>query len=255
MNHDLLKLFSSRKAHAVKSVAVLVDPDDVDFDSLPTFVTACEDSGVHYFFVGGSLISSGNLTATVRLLKSLTDLPVILFPGNHAHLTEHADAVLLLSLVSGRNPDFLIGQHVLAAPALKRADVQVLSTAYLLIDGGAETTVSYISNTKPIPNDKPDIAAATVMAAELIGMRLAYLDAGSGAKNPVSPKVIQSVANAVDMPIIVGGGLRSIEAIEVAFRQGADVVVIGNALEENPDFAYKLAVLVNTPIVSKSNLT
>ncbi len=246
MNHDLLKLFSSRKARAVKSVAVLIDPDDVNFETLPAFVAACEGSGVHYFFVGGSLITSGNLTATVRLLKSLTDLPVILFPGNHAHITEYADAVLLLSLVSGRNPDFLIGQHVLAAPALKRADIQVLSTAYLLIDGGTETTVSYISNTKPIPNDKPDIAVATVIAAELIGMRLAYLDAGSGAKNPVSSSIIKAVADVVNLPIMVGGGLRSIEAIETAFRQGADVVVIGNALEENPDFAYNLAALMKS---------
>lgn len=243
MNQDILNLLKERKARAIKSVAVLIDPDDVDLQKLPSFVAACEASNVHYFFVGGSLISSANFENTVSQLKKLTSLPVILFPGNHSHISDQADGLLLLSLVSGRNPDFLIGQHVLAAPALKRSELEILSTAYMLVDGGTETTVSYISNTKPLPNNKPDIAACTALAAEMIGMQLAYLDAGSGAKKTVSPVIIKAVAKAVSMPLIVGGGLRDINSIESAFHHGANVVVIGNAIEENPDFIFELATL------------
>lgn len=243
MHPELLQIFKSRKSNSLKSVAVLIDPDDVAIHKLPELVATCEASDVHYFFVGGSLISSDNFEKTVIRLKELTKLPVILFPGNHAHLSNHADGILLLSLVSGRNPEFLIGQHVLAAPALKRAKLDILSTAYMLIDGGSETTVSYISNTKPIPNNKPDIAACTAMAAEMIGMQLTYLDAGSGATTPVSSSVIKAVSQAVELPVIVGGGLRNIQSIELAFENGADVVVIGNAIEENPDFVLELAAL------------
>lgn len=243
MKRKLIDLFLRRKRASVKSVAVLIDPDDIDFEKLPELVKKCEACNVHYFFVGGSLINSENFTEVLNQLKTLTELPVIIFPGNNTHIFSEADGILLLSLVSGRNPDFLIGQHVIAAAVLKRSGLEVLSTAYILVDGGSQTTVSYISNTNPIPNNKPEIAAATAIAAEMIGMKLTYLDAGSGADSPVNPLLIKAVANNVETPVIVGGGLRSVENVETAFKNGADVVVVGNAIEQNPDFILELSSL------------
>lgn len=243
MSQQILTTLQKRKALGQKSVAVLLDPDDVRFETLPDFVGKCEACNVHYFFVGGSLIYSDNFKRLITSLKSLSKLPVIIFPGNNHHIHREADGILLLSLVSGRNPEFLIGQHVIAAPELKRSGLEILSTAYLLIESGTQTTVSYISNTTPIPHNKPEIAACTALAAEMIGMKLTYLDGGSGAKNPVSNATIKAVAAAVSSPLIVGGGLRRIEDVHTAFEAGADVVVIGNAIEEDPDFVLELANL------------
>lgn len=157
----------------------------------------------------------------------------MLFPGNHFHLQEKADTLLLLSLVSGRNPELLIGQHIAAAAQLKKSKVEIVSTAYLLVDGGKATTVSYISNTQPIPADKPTIAAATAYASELVGMKLIFLDAGSGAKHPISAEMITSTNNAVSLPIIVGGGIKTLAQIETAWEAGADLVVVGTAYEQD----------------------
>jgi len=250
MKRTLVDLFLERKKRAIKSVAVLLDPDDIDFAQLPEIVNKCEACNVHYFFVGGSLINSGNFIELLHQLKILTKLPVIIFPGNNTHIFPEADGILLLSLVSGRNPEFLIGQHVVAAPVLKRSGLEVLSTAYILVDGGSQTTVSYISNTNPIPNNKPDIAVATAIAAEMIGMKLTYLDAGSGADLPVSTHIIKAVAGNVKTPVIVGGGLRSLKNVKAAFQNGADVVVVGNAIEENPDFILELSSLIKVTNVS-----
>jgi putative glycerol-1-phosphate prenyltransferase len=250
MKRKLVDLFLERKQAAIKSVAVLLDPDDIDFAKLPEIVNKCEACNIHYFFVGGSLINSGNFIELLNQLKILTKLPVIIFPGNNTHIFPEADGILLLSLVSGRNPEFLIGQHVIAAPVLKRSGLEVLSTAYILVDGGSQTTVSYISNTNPIPNNKPDIAVATAVAAEMIGMKLTYLDAGSGADSPVSTRIIKAVAGNVKTPVIVGGGLRSLENVKAAFQNGADVVVVGNAVEENSDFILELSLLTKVTNVS-----
>jgi putative glycerol-1-phosphate prenyltransferase len=250
MKRKLVDLFLERKQAAIKSVAVLLDPDDIDFAKLPEIVNKCEACNIHYFFVGGSLINSGNFIELLNQLKILTKLPVIIFPGNNTHIFPEADGILLLSLVSGRNPEFLIGQHVIAAPVLKRSGLEVLSTAYILVDGGSQTTVSYISNTNPIPNNKPDIAVATAVAAEMIGMKLTYLDAGSGADSPVSTRIIKAVAGNVKTPVIVGGGLRSLENVKAAFQNGADVVVVGNAIEENSDFILELSLLTKVTNVS-----
>lgn len=250
MKQTLLDLFIERKKSGIKSVAVLLDPDDVDLKNLPSLVSKCESCNVHYFFVGGSLINSDNFVDLLGELRTLTKLPVIIFPGNNTHIFPEADGILLLSLVSGRNPDFLIGQHVIAAPALKRSGLEVMSTAYILIDGGSQTTVSYISNTNPIPNNKPDIAVATAVASEMIGMKLTYLDAGSGADSPVNTKIIKAVSGNVQTPIIVGGGLRTVESVDLAFRNGADIIVVGNAVEDNPDFILELASLATNAKVS-----
>ena len=156
----------------------------------------------------------------------------MLFPGHFTQLTDHVDAVMLLSLISGRNADLLIGQHVLAAPKLKSMNADIISTGYMLIDGGKPTSVSYMSNSQPIPRDKNDIAICTAQAGEMIGMKMIYMDAGSGASQSVSPEMVRDVAKSIDIPLIVGGGIRTIEALETYWNAGANLIVIGNALEE-----------------------
>jgi putative glycerol-1-phosphate prenyltransferase len=196
---------------------------------------------VDFFLVGGSLLTSTFLNSTVRTLKGHSDIPVILFPGSNLHIDPSADAILLLSLISGRNPDFLIGQHVIAAPVLKKSKLEILPTGYMLIESGKPTTVSYISNTTPIPYDKPEVAACTAMAGEMLGLQLIYLDAGSGAQRPVSPRTIAAVRRSVEVPIIVGGGITTPQAAEDALRAGADVIVIGNGIEKDPNLLVEVS--------------
>lgn len=224
------------KKNNIRRLAILLDPDKIDFDTLPNLLHDSILNKIGYIFVGGSLITKFQLTDLVCFIKKYCDIPVILFPGNSLHIEEEADAILLLSLISGRNPEYLIGQHVIAAPILKNSGLEVLSTGYILVDSGQQTTVSYISNTTPIPNNKPEIATCTALAGEMIGMKLIYLDGGSGAKNPVSFEMISQVKAAVELPIIVGGGINTIEKAENALNAGADIIVIGNKIETDPDF-------------------
>lgn len=227
----------------MKSLAVLLDPDKVDFETLPSFIEKSILCGVDFFFIGGSLITNYQLDKLVQTIRQNCSIPTILFPGNSLHIEPSADAILLLSLISGRNPELLIGQHVTAAPLLKRSKLEIISTGYMLIESGKTTTVSYISNTLPIPADKPDIAACTAMAGEMLGLRTIFLDAGSGALNPVSASTIQAVRKAVDVPLIVGGGIDTIEKASAAFTSGADVIVVGNAIERDPVFLEGLSLL------------
>ncbi|WP_448519399.1 geranylgeranylglyceryl/heptaprenylglyceryl phosphate synthase [Rhodoflexus sp.] len=215
-------------------LAVLIDPDKVMFDHQAEWWRMLGRHLPDLLLVGGSLLTKGDVHHTVTWLKDRFNIPVWLFPGSYQHLSPAADALLLLSLVSGRNPDFLIGQHVAAAPLIRRMNLQTIPTAYILIDGGRPTTVSYISNTQPIPANKPDLAAVTAMAAEMLGMQMIYLEAGSGAIRPVPAEVIAAVRRAVSLPLIVGGGIRSVDALATAYCAGADVVVIGTAWEQNP---------------------
>lgn len=225
-----------------KQLAVLIDPDKATEQHLSQLVRKAEQMGADYFFVGGSLLSSDQLAQTIGYIKQYVEIPVVIFPGGVTQVTDNADGILLLSLISGRNPEFLIGAHVVAAPALRRSGIQVLPTGYMLVDGGAPTTVSYISNTTPIPANKPDIAACTAMAGEMLGLQLIYMDAGSGAPNPIPTAMIKAVKRSVKLPVIVGGGMRTAEAAQAAWAAGADVVVIGNALEEQPNFIEALSV-------------
>lgn len=219
-----------------KQIALLVDPDKVQQDLLDKLEEAEAAGVLDFVFIGGSLISEGNLDNTVRRVKErLGNTPVVLFPGASFHISERADGILFLSLVSGRNPEFLIGQQVLAAPRLSRSNLEVCPTAYLLIDGGAPTSASYMSNTLPIPGDKPDIAACTALAANMMGMKMVFMDAGSGAKNAVSPEMVSAVRSRVNCPIIVGGGLRSSKAIQDVFDAGADLTVIGSMFEQEAE--------------------
>ncbi len=229
------------KENGQKFFALLIDPDKVhDRASLQRLVNMAIENEVDFFFVGGSLIVSDFLSSCISDIKSATDIPIILFPGNNQYIDLQSDAILYLSLISGRNPDLLIGQHVLSAPILKRSKMEVWPTGYLLIDGGNKTSVSYMSNTNPIPHDKSDIAVSTAIAGELLGLQLIYMDAGSGAEKMISEKMIASVKRAIDIPLIIGGGINSVAKAKNAWKSGADVVVVGNAIEQNPELLIEM---------------
>ena len=227
----------------IKQFAVLVDPDNISETECIHLAIEAEKAKVDLFFVGGSLIAGNGLHSTIKTLKANCKIPIIIFPGNNLHIDAEADGILFLSLISGRNPEHLIGQHVLAAPILKRTKLEILPTGYILIDGGAPTTVSYISNTTPIPADKPTIAACTAMAGELLGLKLIYLDAGSGAKQHINRKLISTVRRAVDAPIIIGGGIDNEYKAQEIYEAGADILVIGNGIEKDFELMIKVAQL------------
>ena len=229
-----------KKSVNQKQLALLVDPDKYSQESLALFVELAKETLPDCIMVGGSLVA-GSVEQVVQYIKLHTNIPVVLFPGNSHQLCNEADALLLLLLLSGRNADFLIGQHVVAAKAIRDSGIESISTGYILIDGGCSTSVEYMSNTKPIPRDKVEIIVATAIAGELIGNRLVYLEAGSGAINPVSKEAIQAVRQAISLPIIVGGGIRTVEQAKDAYLAGADMIVVGNALEKDRFFMRDLA--------------
>ncbi len=231
-NH-LLRSYKSNQ----KSLSVLIDPEvHSNKNKLSQFLKVLGSNQIDYIFIGGSLIKNPDINPLIKFLKSRTEIPLVLFPGNGLCLSESADAVLFLSLISGRNPELLIGQHVPVAAALKKSNIEVIPTGYMLIDGGRPTSVSYLSFTNPIPNDKPEIASSTAIAGELLGMKLIYLEAGSGAQIPVPAFMIQQVRKSIDIPLIVGGGINTTEKAINALHAGADMIVVGNKLEQNPDF-------------------
>ena len=222
-----------KKKRGQKAFAVLIDPDKVTSTSLSTLVARAVEAKADYLFVGGSLVISDTLDSCILQIKKECNIPVILFPGSPSQISRHADALLYLSLISGRNPELLIGQHVISAPFVKRSGLEIISTGYMVIDGGAPTTVSYISNATPLPADKPDIALCTAMAGEMLGKKLIYMDAGSGAKKPISEEMIAAVSQNIEVPLIVGGGIRDAEKAYLNCKAGADVIVIGNAIEKD----------------------
>ncbi len=238
----ILDILKERHKQGKKSMAVLVDPDKVEgHGRLKHLLNLASENCVDFFFVGGSLVTTTNLSEVVQEIKENVGIPVILFPGNSMQLDPGADAILFLSLISGRNPDLLIGQHVVAAPILKNNRIEVMPTGYLLINSGKITSVAYISNTTPIPDDKYSLAACTALAGEMLGLQLIYLDAGSGAEKEISPKMINAVRKAVDLPLIVGGGINTKQKAIAALEAGADMIVIGNALEKNPDLLIEIS--------------
>ena len=211
---------------------VLLDPDRLQTNHLPQAVETYQKAGVDAFLVGSSLLLSNCFDQTIQAVKQTSQVPVIIFPGNSHQLSPHADAILYLSLISGRNPDFLIGEHVKSAGLLKEYNLEPISTGYIIIDSGKMTSVLYMSNTKPIPADKPDIAKAHALAAQYLGMKMIYLEAGSGAENHVPIDLVREVKQAIDIPVIVGGGIREPEMATRLIESGADFIVIGNALEQ-----------------------
>ena len=212
----------------------MIDPDKSGIGHLERLLQAAADGHIQHFLVGGSLMFTNALQQTVDHLRANTSVPVTLFPGNPSQIYSGANAVLLLSLISGRNADLLIGRHVEAAPALKQSHLEIIPTGYILVDGGRGTTVSYISNTTPIPAHKPEIAAATAMAGEMLGLRCIYLEAGSGALNPVTTEMVEAVRAAIKIPIITGGGIKDAQKAYDNAKAGANWIVVGSAIEENP---------------------
>lgn len=244
MKRKIHDAFLSTRINGTKAFAVLIDPDKIVDDAYCLrIINMSIESKINFFFVGGSLITGDNFGYIVRLIKQECDIPVVLFPGSNMHIESAADAILFLSLISGRNPDLLIGQHVVAAPVLKRSNLEVLSTGYILVNSGNQTTVSYMSNTVPIPYDKASVAACTAIAGEMLGLKLIYLDAGSGAQQPISSKMISIVRKSIEVPLIVGGGIDNKHKAARALEAGADVIVIGNGIEKNPDLLTEVAEL------------
>jgi phosphoglycerol geranylgeranyltransferase len=225
----IIEKFNRLKAGG-KAFGWLIDPDKSHASQLPALIEKANEVGPDLILVGGSLIFNHVDELVVRI-KSMTEIPVILFPGSPLQLSTHVDALLFLSLISGRNPEYLIGNHVVSAPFIKESGVEVIPTGYILVEGGQSTSVSYISNTAPIPSDKSDIAMATAMAGELLGLRMIYLDAGSGARNPVPPEMIRAVSRSTGVPLMVGGGIRTSGDVREAYESGADIVIVGTALE------------------------
>lgn len=239
---NMLKTLEKRAATGQKSLAVLIDPDNVeDIGSVNNLVNLAKECYVDYFFIGGSLITQQNLDNIIRTIKSSCNIPVILFPGSNMHLDLSADGILFLSLISGRNPDLLIGQHVLAAPILKNSGIEVLPTGYMLVNAERSSAASYMSNTSPIPPDKYSVAACTAMAGELLGLKIIFMDAGSGAKEAISYKMISQVKRSINIPLIIGGGINSVAKANAALEAGADLIVIGNAIEKNPNLMIEVS--------------
>jgi len=239
IKNNIYKLIYEAAARGIKQLALLIDPDKFNENHFKILTKHPQFSKFSFVFVGGSLLSN-YIEACIIQIKRHTDKPVIIFPGNAAHISHMADAVLLLSLISGRNAEFLIGNHVLAAPFLKQSGIETISTGYMLIGNRGNSSVEYMSNTRPIPASKTDIAVATALAGEMIGMNMMYLEAGSGSEEPVPVEMIRAVKSTVNTPVIVGGGIKSTRLIQDAFEAGADIVVIGTAFENNLDLLDKI---------------
>lgn len=243
----LLSKLQGRKLKGEKSLAVLIDPDKAtDMSRLMRLINLCVENKVDYVLVGGSLITNDSFSRVISIIKSHCEIPVVIFPGNHIQIDSNADGIFLLSLISGRNPEFLIGQHVLAAPVLKKSKLEIIPMGYMLVNSGAPTSASYMSNTTPIPSNKPTIAACTAMAGEMLGLQSIYLDAGSGAEEPIPQKVISTVSRSIEVPLVVGGGLNSVNRVNQALEAGADVVVIGNALEKEESLLIEVSERIHT---------
>lgn len=232
------------KAGKRQLFALLVDPDKHDRRSLDWIGKHADPEKVHFFLVGGSLVS-GSVDETVAMIKEYTEIPVILFPGNVLQITPRADAILLLSLISGRNPEYLIGNHVIAAPILRKTDLEIIPTGYILIENGRSTSVEYMSNTKPIPSDKIDLTVATAMAGEMLGHKLIYLEAGSGASETVNEKTISEVSRHTGIPLIIGGGIHTPGQIRQIYKAGADMIVVGTAIEKDPEKLLELMAAID----------
>ena len=237
----IFKTFESGR----KQFVVLVDPDKSSLEEVKELAFSAQSCAVDFFLVGSSILTNGSMERCITGIKEFCNIPVLLFPGNTLQVNKHADGILYLSLISGRNPDMLIGNHVISAPHIKASNLEVIPTGYMLVESGRITTVSYMSNTIPIPREKNEIAACTAMAGEMLGLKLLYLEAGSGAQETVPDSMIRSVKNSVKVPLIVGGGIRSVEQAVACCQAGADIVVVGNALETDPKLMNSLSCAVH----------
>jgi phosphoglycerol geranylgeranyltransferase len=248
MGNDIYQSLLKAKTTREKQFAVLIDPDKLKMANVDNIIHLAENASVDCFFVGGSLLVNDVMNDCIDMIRRVSNIPIIIFPGSAMQINYNADAILYLSLISGRNPDLLIGRHVESAPMLHRSPLEVISTGYMLIDGGKPTTASYISNTHPIPRDKDDIALCTALAGELLGLKTIFMDAGSGAEKAVSTSMIKIVSSQLSIPLIVGGGIRTPEKAAANVVAGADVVVIGNAIERDPTLLMELSDAVHSAV-------
>jgi phosphoglycerol geranylgeranyltransferase len=246
MKQGIYQSLSLKKREQKKSFAVLIDPDKVNTAILDQLISLSISAQVDYFLVGGSLVISHHLDEVVKHIKTNCSIPVILFPGSPSQVSKYADALLYLSLISGRNAELLIGQHVVSAPFVKQSGLEIMPTGYIVVDGGAPTTVSYISNAAPVPADKNEIAMCTAMAGEMLGMKLIYMDAGSGAKRPITESMIKSVADHIAVPLIIGGGITEPEKAYLNCKAGADLIVVGNAIEKDSSLIKEMAAAIHS---------
>lgn len=246
MVNRIYQSMTDKKKEGKKSFAVLIDPDKVNEKKITELAMLTAEAKVDYLLVGGSLVISNHLDEVVLQIKKQSNIPVILFPGTPSQVTRYADALLYLSLISGRNPELLIGQHVISAPFVKQSGLEIMSTGYMVIDGGAPTTVSYISNATPIPADKNEIAMCTAMAGEMLGMKLIYMDAGSGARRAITEAMIEKVSSVIETPLVVGGGINDPEKAYRNCKAGADVIVVGNAIEKDPMLIREISAAVHS---------
>ena len=244
-----MNLYSSileKKVKGKKLFAILVDPDKQKNSVLLLIVQKANEANVDYFFVGGSLLTNDNLDECIKTIKNNSNIPVILFPGNAMQINKNADGILFLSLISGRNPELLIGKQVISAPILKQTSLEVISTGYMLIDSDKPTTASYMSNTLPIPRNKNGIATSTAIAGEYLGMKLIYMDGGSGAEKPIEIDMIKQVSNQINIPLIIGGGICNAQKAIDNCNAGADLIVVGNAIEKNADLILEISKAVHS---------
>jgi phosphoglycerol geranylgeranyltransferase len=223
-----------------KILALLIDPDETGADRLAVLLKQASDSGVSLILVGGSLVNEP-IDPLITTIKDQISAPVVLFPGNPGQLSNKADGLLLLSLISGRNPEFLIGNHVIAAQFLKNSPLEIIPAGYMLVENGSISSVEYMSNTKPLPRDKPEIAVSTAIAGEMLGLKLIYLEGGSGAKKIIPPGLISEVKKNIKVPLIVGGGIKHPDDLSRVFDAGADIAVVGNAAERDPRILKKFS--------------
>ena len=233
---NIYKNIIKSKSKNEKLLAILLDPDKIDLDKVAILIEKINQSPATHIFIGGSLVENNILDELISKIKENCDLPVVLFPGNPSQISDKADCILFLSLISGRNPDFLIEHQVNAAPVLKKTQLEIISTGYILIESGTETAVERVSKTKPLDRNNPDLVLATAQAGEMLGNKLIYLEAGSGAKQAVPLEMIKLISQNIEIPLIVGGGIVNLYRIQEAFDCGADLVVIGTAFENNNNF-------------------
>lgn len=233
---DIYNNILSAKFQLIKLLAILLDPDKLDLDKIPELVSKINKSSATHILVGGSSFEGNNLNELIIAIKSKTSLPILLFPGHSAQISAEADGILFLQLLSGRNPDYLIEHQIEAVPILEKTNLEIISTGYILIESGGETAVERVSKTKPLDRNNHDYVSQTAKAGEMIGNKLIYLEAGSGAQKAIPLEMISSVSKRISIPLIVGGGIRSKKQIDEAFENGADMVVIGTAFENDINF-------------------
>ena len=236
---------TSSKKNNSKLFAILIDPDKQDNNQLTEIIKKANDAKVDLFFLGGSLLIDDRLDQCIKTIKGNSEIPLLLFPGNAMQVSNKADGILFLSLISGRNPHMLIGQQVISAPILKKTTLEIISTGYMLVDSGEATAVSYMSNTTPIPYSKDNIAAATAIAGEMLGLKILFLDGGSGAKKAISTKMIKAVSNQINIPLITGGGITTATKAIENCEAGADIIVVGNAIEKENGLISQIAEAIH----------